>query len=214
VALRVPAHPLALAVLKAFRGGIAAPSANRFGRLSPTTAAHVLEELGNQVDVILDGGPCAVGVESSIVDVTGPAPRLLRPGGLAREALEAVLGRPLVVVQTDPAMRAPGMLASHYAPRAGVLVVDPGTLEGAVREAQGRGQRLVALIPEGTALRAGVPRLTVPTEATAFARILYSRLREADAAADLILVVPPAASGLGLAVRDRLRRAAAPRPTS
>jgi L-threonylcarbamoyladenylate synthase len=215
VAIRVPAHPLALEVLTAFGGGIAAPSANRFGRLSPTTAAHVVEELGRQVDVVLDGGPCRVGVESSIVDVTGPTPRLLRPGGLPREALEAVLRRPLELVRGEGGeggARAPGMLASHYAPRAGVWVVDVASLEAAVYEAQARGQRLVALVPEGTPLRASVPRLTVPTEASAFARVLYGRLREADAAADLILVVPPEASGLGLAVQDRLRRASAPRP--
>lgn len=212
VAVRVPGHPLALQVLRAFGGGVAAPSANRFGRLSPTTAAHVLEELGTQVDVILDGGPCTVGVESSIVDVSTPTPRLLRPGGVPREALEAALGRRLVLPQGEVGVRAPGMLASHYAPRAGVWVVDAGSLEGAVREAQTRGQRLVALVPEGTPLRASVPRLAVPTEATAFARVLYTRLREADAVADLILVVPPETSGLGLAVQDRLRRAAAPRP--
>jgi L-threonylcarbamoyladenylate synthase len=211
VALRVPAHPLALELLRAFKGGIAAPSANRFGRLSPTTAAHVVEELGSQVDVVLDGGPCEVGIESSIVDVTGPTPRLLRPGGLPREDLEAVLGQPLELVESGGRVRAPGMLASHYAPRAGVWVVDQASLESAVLEAQARGQRLVALVPAGTTLRAGVPSLTVPSEATAFARVLYGRLREADAAADLILVVPPATSGLGLAVRDRLRRAAAPR---
>jgi len=211
VAVRVPAHPLALEVLRAFGGGIAAPSANRFGRLSPTTAAHVLEELGTQVDVILDGGPCTVGVESSIVDVTGAQPRLLRPGGVPREALEAALGQRLLQPAAEAGVRAPGMLASHYAPRAGVWVVDAPSLDPAVREAQSRGQRLVALVPEGTPLRAGVPRLTVPTQATAFARVLYARLREADAVADLILVVPPETSGLGLAVQDRLRRAAAPR---
>src|SRR5262249_6863474 len=118
VALRVPGHPLALELLQEFGGGLAAPSANRFGRVSPTLAEHVRQDLGSEVDLILDGGPCTVGVESTVVDVTQESPVLLRPGGVSKEALEKVLGRPLG--SPDKASpRAPGLLPSHYAPRAG-----------------------------------------------------------------------------------------------
>ena len=123
IGLRVPAHPLALALLEAFDGGIAAPSANHFGRVSPTTAAHVRADLGNEVDLILDGGPCTIGVESTIVDVTVDPPALLRPGGVPLEALEAIVGGP-VLTEDGGVSRAPGMLASHYAPLARVEVVE------------------------------------------------------------------------------------------
>ena len=124
VALRVPSHPVALAVLRELGGGLAAPSANRFGRVSPTTAEHVRVDLGDDVDLILDGGPCTVGVESTIVDLSSGAPAILRPGGLAAEELERVLGRP-VPVRTSSTVRVSGSLASHYAPRVGVVLVEP-----------------------------------------------------------------------------------------
>lgn len=211
VAVRVPGHPLALEVLAAFGGGIAAPSANRFGKLSPTTAAHVREELGAEVDVVLDGGPCSVGVESTIVDLTGPAPRLLRPGGVSREALEAVLGQPVALAEGGSVVRAPGMLASHYAPRAGVRLVESSAAEAQAREAAAAGLRVVVLAPASLQLGPGLTHLVVPEDDAGFARVLYHRLREADELGDVLFVVPPVESGLGLAVRDRLRRAAAPR---
>jgi L-threonylcarbamoyladenylate synthase len=211
VAVRVPGHPLALEVLEAFGGGIAAPSANRFGQLSPTTAGHVRDELGEDVDVILDGGPCSVGVESTIVDMTGPTPRLLRPGGVSREALEAVLGQPLAGADAGPAVRAPGMLESHYAPRAGVRLVGAADVEAEARASARAGLEVVVLAPASLALGPGLTRLEVPEDAADFAKVLYHRLREADAMGQLLFVVPPSESGLGLAVRDRLRRAAAPR---
>lgn len=211
VAVRVPNHPLALALLGAFGGGVAAPSANRFGRLSPTTAAHVRAELGDDVDVIVDGGPCAVGVESTIVDLTGPAPRLLRPGGVPRETLEAVLGHPLRAAERESEVRAPGMLESHYAPRAGVRLVEAGAVEARALEAAAAGHRVVVLGSPGLRLDPRLTRLDVPDDAAEFARVLYGRLREADELGDLLMVVPPPESGLGLAVGDRLRRAAAPR---
>ena len=117
IALRVPAHPLTLAVLDAFDGGIAAPSANRFGHVSPTTAQHVRDDLGDDVDLVLDGGPCTVGVESTIVDLTVEPPSVLRPGGIPLAALEAIVDGPVRGEDTGP-RRAPGMLASHYAPHA------------------------------------------------------------------------------------------------
>lgn len=207
VGLRVPSHPLALELLREFGGGIAAPSANRFGRVSPTTAAHVQAELGNEVDLILDGGPSSVGVESTIVDVTQDAPRLLRPGGVAREDVERVLGRPLVLASHATDVRAPGMLESHYAPRAGLRLVAASEVLREAEQRQQEGARVVVIAPEGTALPKDVVLLPVPSDEAGFARLLYAYLRQADSLGDLILAVPPPESGLGLAVRDRLRRA-------
>ena len=138
VGLRVPAHPLALELLGAFGGGIAAPSANRFGSVSPTTAAHVRRGLGDRVDMVLDGGPCDVGVESTIVDLSGGAPALLRPGGLPRERLELIAGV-RIPIQRDGAVRAPGMLESHYAPDARLLLVRPEEQAARAAELRGRG---------------------------------------------------------------------------
>lgn len=212
VGLRVPGHELALELLGAFGGGVAAPSANRFGKVSPTTAAHVREELGDEVDFVLDGGPCRVGVESSIVDLSGAAPRLLRPGGVAKEALEAVLGAPLAVVSEATDVRAPGLLESHYAPRAGVWVVEAHALAAELERRRGEALRLAVLGPSSLPVPEGVGRLVVEGDAAGFARGLYAALREADARGyELVLAVPPPGEGLGLAVRDRLKRAASPR---
>lgn len=211
VGLRVPAHPAALAVLEAFGGGIAAPSANRFGKVSPTSAQHVHAELGGDVDFILDGGECEVGVESTIVDVTDVTPRLLRPGGLAREELERVLGQPLALATHATDVRAPGMLESHYAPRAGLWLVTAARLHEEATARLASGARVVVLASASVQRPAGVVSLPVPDDAAGFAKVLYARLREADALGDVILAVPPEVTGLGLAVRDRLQRAAAPR---
>lgn len=212
VAIRVPAHPLAHAVLRAFGGGVAAPSANRFGGVSPTTAEHVRRDLGGDVDFILDGGPCAVGVESTIVDLSSGAPALLRPGGVPREALERVLGQP-VPLKEKSEVRAPGMLESHYAPRAGVVLVEPDALWSRAAALAASGRRVAALAPAGSAPPPGVGVLPVPADPEGFARVLYATLRDADLQGyDVVVVALPPASGMGLAVRDRLTRAAAPRP--
>jgi len=213
VGLRVPNHPLALELLTAFGGGIAAPSANRFGQVSPTTAQHVEAELGDEVDLVLDGGPCAVGVESTIVDLSGAAPRLLRPGGVPKEEVERVLGHDVEVVQHADDVRAPGLLASHYAPRAALRLTEAAGVTQAVLAAQTGGQRVAVLASSAQPLPAGALFLAVPADDAGFARELYAKLREADAAGvDLVVAVPPPASGLGLAVHDRLSRAASPRP--
>ena len=185
----------------------AAPSANRFGRVSPTTAEHVRTELGAEVDLILDGGPSAVGVESTIIDVTHDQPRLLRPGGVSIEAIEKVIGRTLVLATDATDVRAPGMLESHYAPRAGLWLVSEKEIFEETQRRQEGGARVVVIAPEGTKLPEGAVLLPVPSDEAAFARLLYTHLREADALGDLILAVPPPESGLGLAVLDRLRRA-------
>ena len=209
VGLRVPSHPLALELLRQFGGGVAAPSANRFGRVSPTTAAHVHSELGSEVDLILDGGPSSVGVESTIVDVTKDTPRLLRPGGVAREEIERVLGRPLELATHATDVRAPGMLESHYAPRAGLRLVAASEVFREAERRQQEGSRVVVIAPEGTPVPKDVVLLPVPSDEAGFARLLYAYLRQADALGDQILAVPPPESGLGLAVLDRLRRASA-----
>ncbi len=208
VGLRVPAHPLALELLEAFQGGVAAPSANRFGKVSPTTAEHVRAELGDDVDLILDGGPSRVGVESTIIDVTAAAPRLLRPGGISREAIEALLGKTLLLATDATDVRAPGMLESHYAPRAGLWLVSAEQVFSEATRRRDAGARVVVIAPALLPLPDGVTRLIVPPDEAGFARVLYAHLREADAHGDLILAVPPPESGLGLAVRDRLKRAA------
>jgi len=221
IGLRVPAHPLAQALLAAFGGGVAAPSANRFGAVSPTTADHVAADLGGDVDYILDGGPCAVGVESTIVDLSRGRPVLLRPGGLPREAIEAIAG-PLEVADAR-APAAPGTLASHYAPRAEVIAVDldgvPAAVAGALAAVAARRGAVAVLAPAGAL--AGWPELSqlpvlacpLPDDIAGMARELYGALRDLDArGVDVVIAALPPAAGLGEAVGDRLRRAAGPRP--
>ncbi|MEU6273800.1 L-threonylcarbamoyladenylate synthase [Streptomyces populi] len=213
VAVRVPAHPVALALLAAFDGGITAPSANRFGQVSPTTANDVRAELGDTVDFVLDGGPCEVGVESTIVDVTGHTPTILRPGGVTREDLEAVLGRPLAVPTASP-VRVPGQHPSHYAPRARVVLVEPEKVVAEAETAQELGHRAGVFLP---AVLADAPVkahavVAVPTSLAAYAQGLYGFLRELDQqGCDLIVASLPTEEGLGLAIANRLRRAAGPR---
>ncbi|MGW2707127.1 L-threonylcarbamoyladenylate synthase [Streptomyces sp. NPDC001340] len=215
VAVRVPDHPGALALLAAFGGGVTAPSANRFGQVSPTTANHVRAELGDAVDFVLDGGPCEVGVESTIVDATGEIPSILRPGGVTREDLEAVLGYPLAVPSTSR-VRVPGQHPSHYAPRARVVLVEPEKVVAEAELAQELGHQVGVLLPPSftdapVKAHAVVP---VPGSPAAYARGLYGFLRELDQrGCDLIVASLPVEEGLGLAIANRLRRAAGPRPT-
>ncbi|RED37458.1 translation factor SUA5 [Rhodopseudomonas thermotolerans] len=211
VALRVPAHPVAQALLRAFGGPVVAPSANRSGHVSPTTAAHVATDLGGRIDVIVDGGAVTVGVESTIVGCLGD-PVLLRPGGVPREAIERVLGGQLgAPATTDRADHhapvAPGMLASHYAPRALVRLnaaeVKPG-------------EALLAFGPDslpGAETAVAVHNLSRRGDLTEAAAHLFGALRTLDGCgAHRIAVMPIPHHGLGEAINDRLRRAAAPRP--
>ncbi|MGD6741055.1 L-threonylcarbamoyladenylate synthase [Streptomyces sp. BH106] len=216
VGVRVPDHPVALELLKAFGGGVAAPSANRFGSVSPTTAEHVRTELGDGVDFVLDGGPCDVGVESTIVDATSESLSILRPGGVTREDLELALGRPLDVPDTSE-VRVPGQHPSHYAPNARVVLVDPEELLAETVRAHELGHRVGVFLPSALA---GAPETAkahavaaVPASLDAYARGLYGYLRDLDEqGCDLILASLPAQDGLGLAIANRLRRAAGPRP--
>ena len=212
VGLRVPAHPVARALLAAFadRGGrgIAAPSANRFGHVSPTTAAHVADDLGDAVDLILDGGPSEVGIESTIVSFAGAAPALLRPGGIAAAAIERVLGAALATPDAH-APRAPGTLPSHYAPRTRTLLVPADALRATVAQHASREDRVAVLArvvhaPESF----DGPWIAAPADPPGYAHDLYANLRTLDAAdADAILVEAVPASPEWLAVSDRLARA-------
>ncbi len=212
VALRVPSHPAFRAVIGALGDllddravGIAAPSANRFGRVSPTTAAHVLDELSAHLhddDVLLDGGPSVVGVESTIVDCTGPLPVVLRPGDVSEDDVARVTG---LAAGGSSTVRAPGTLASHYAPQARVSIVSPDGLAG-----RPTGDATIGLLAlAGVPTPDGFVRLSEPESSADFARVLYSSLREADALGLLeVLAVPPPLDGVGAAVLDRLTRAA------
>ncbi|MFE2643788.1 L-threonylcarbamoyladenylate synthase [Streptomyces nigra] len=215
VAVRVPDHPVALALLSAFGGGVTAPSANRFGSVSPTTADDVRAELGDGVDFVLDGGACEVGVESTIVDATGEIPTILRPGGVTREDLEAVLGCPLAVPASSH-IRVPGQHPSHYAPRARVVLVEPEKVVAEAELAQELGHRVGVFLPAalgGSEVKAHAV-VQVPGSMAAYARGLYGYLRELDQrGCDLIVASQPAEEGLGLAIANRLRRAAGPRST-
>lgn len=208
VAIRVPGHPLARAVLQRFGGGLAAPSANRFGKVSPTRAEHVRAELGGDVDLVLDGGASEVGVESTIVDLSGEAPALLRPGGITAEALAEVLGRP-VPRRTTGEVRAPGMLAAHYAPRSGVVLVQAAELPAWAASLVREGRKVAALAAPEVEVGAAT-RVVVPSDAAGLARVLYAKFREVDEGGfDLVLVPLPREEGVGVAVLDRLSRAAA-----
>ncbi|MGW0786303.1 L-threonylcarbamoyladenylate synthase [Streptomyces sp. NPDC002913] len=213
VAVRVPDHPVALALLSAFGGGVTAPSANRFGSVSPTTADHVRAELGSAVDFILDGGSCQVGVESTIVDVRGEMPSILRPGGVTREDLEAVLGHPVAVLSTS-GVRVPGQHPSHYAPRARVVLVEPEKVVAEAESAREAGQQVGVLLPSslaGVEVKAHAV-VALPGALDAYAHGLYGFLRELDQqGCDLIVASLPVEEGLGLAIANRLRRAAGPR---
>lgn len=201
VALRVPAHPLALELLAAAGCPIAAPSANLSGRVSPTTAAHVEEQLGGRIEMILDGGPCAVGLESAVVQVVEGRAFLLRPGGVTRDEIAAITGSVEAGAETAGAPRSPGQLASHYAPHAPLRL-------NALRAMPGEaGLAFGALIPAGAA---DILNLSASGDLNEAAANLFAMLRRLDTAGRTgIAVAPIPAHGLGEAINDRLRRAAA-----
>ncbi len=203
IGLRVPAHPIALALIKEFNDlaghGIAAPSANRFGAVSPTTAQAVEEELSQYLspyDLILDGGPCLVGVESTIIDCTGPAPMILRLGAITPLIIEESTG--LIALESNPtAIRVSGSLASHYSPKAKVIL-DVVAVAG---------DGLIA--PDQIPTPNGVIRLAAPSSIEQYARVLYQALRSADQKGlGVVVVLQPGGDGLAAAIRDRLQRSA------
>ena len=217
VGLRVPGHPVALELLRRFAargtaGGIAAPSANRFGRISPTTAAHVAEELGDRVPLILDGGPCAVGIESTIVDCSRGEPAILRPGHIAPKHLAAVIGcPPATATGADGAPRVSGSLAAHYAPTTPMRLVAGERLLDVLNAQRHKGSRCAALC-HSQPPQAGTPHAwhMLPADPTGYAHGLYGALRELDRlGVELIAVEAIPEDPAWSAVADRLRRAAA-----
>lgn len=203
VGVRMPSHPIALELLIEFGGGLAAPSANRFGRISPTTADHVRQEFGDRVQV-LDGGPCKVGVESTIIDLSGGAPVLLRPGHITPEDVFEVLGKKVRV--GEGAVRAPGTLDSHYCPETPAFLVDGEKLDKALEQAKTRGLKVAVLCHQQ--LTSETYWVQAPEDALEYARELYANLRLLDqAGADEILIEEPPAKESWLAISDRLARA-------
>jgi len=209
VAVRVPAHPVALELLKHAQRPIAAPSANPFGYISPTTAEHVRTQLGAQVPVILDGGPCVVGVESTILDLSAPQARLLRPGGVPVEALEALIG-PVVLAEEENRPEAPGQLPSHYAPRAKLILIDDAQL---CAEKVSRRVGLLAFKDASKARGyASVEVLSKSGDLAEAAANLFAALRRLDAAGlEEIHAQAVPETGLGRAIMNRLKKAAGPR---
>lgn len=212
VALRVPSHPVALALLDAFGGPLAAPSANRFGSISPTTSQHVRREFGDAVPIVLEGGPCETGVESTIVSFADGDPLLLRPGGLPIELIEARIGPVRRPAPGEKRVLAPGMLERHYAPRTPMRLA--ATLDDAVALALAASGRagLLALGPVADASSfATVEMLSHAGDLREAAAALFAAMRRLDAAGlDLIVAQRVPDEGLGLAINDRLRRASAP----
>ena len=205
VGIRIPANPIALALLREFTGGIAAPSANRFGAISPTTAQAVKDEIGEYLDpdqdLILDGGPCLVGVESTIIECLEDFPRVLRPGVITIEMIEETTG--LKIESSKSQTRTSGLLDAHYAPKAKVFLLDP--INPVVACIAGVGFIAAANYPTPD----GAIRLAAPNSDDEYARGLYEALREGDRKnLSAIYVVPPAGDGVAIAIRDRLQRAA------
>lgn len=212
VAVRLPDHPIALLLIELSTGAVAAPSANPFGYLSPTRAEHVAAQLGDRVDLILDGGRCAVGVESTVVDVTGLLPRVLRPGGLALERLRAAVPGIEVLDRTDPVPKAPGQLANHYAPRLALRLVEKGTLAAA----RPSGRAAAVFFDGASRDRCGeaadrfseVRVLTESGDPVEAAANLFDLLHELDRGDfDELWAERAPVAGLGAAVNDRLYKA-------
>ena len=209
VALRVPDHPVALALLRAFGSGIAAPSANRFGHLSPTTAAHVRDEFGDALPLVLDGGPCRVGIESTIVDLTRGTPVVLRPGAVsAADIARVALGTDTTgdVNPAAPAPRASGLLARHYAPRTPAELVESAALPARLADLTALGQT-VGVLALGHSIGDGI---VLPNEAAAYSQGLYAALRALDRRGfSRLLIQAPPRDEPWRAVNDRLQRAVA-----
>ena len=194
---RVPANDFTRRLIDAIQVPLAAPSANRFGKVSPTTAQHVLDDLGGDVDLIIDGGPCTIGVESTIVDFTCNPPQLLRPGGIPQEDIESILGKPLQGQQGES--RASGMLQSHYSPSCQILIAN---------DLAHANDLLIQQKTIGNKTRIAQFSGNLPI----YASTLYSQMREADTdGLDSLIAIKPSQQGLGLAIQDRLLKASAPR---
>lgn len=217
VGLRVPNHPVALQLLREFGGGIAAPSANRFCRISPTQAQHVAEELGDSVDLILDGGACEVGVESTIVDLSGQVPRLLRHGQITAQQIQAVLQTELLVPETvqqatKEEIRAPGMMAIHYAPLTPAVLCPSQQLHSFISQQLAENKTIAVMACQSEINATGLAAvLAMPKKAEHYAQALYASLRTLDhLQCELIVVEEPPSDADWSAINDRLKKATAP----
>jgi L-threonylcarbamoyladenylate synthase len=205
VGVRAPSHPVAQALLQGFGGGIAAPSANRFGRISPTRAKHVRDELGERVRIILEGGDCEVGLESTILSLAGPTPCLLRPGAISRSELEDVLNLKIEGAEKASGLRASGLLESHYAPRTALRLL---TSEQITNKAASAGPRTVIMCLGEIVVPPSVHHILMPQNPADYGMRLYATLRELDQGQyDLILAELPPDQESWAAVHDRLGRA-------
>ena len=219
VALRIPSHPVALQLLKAFGGGLAAPSANKFGRISPTRAEDVTQEFGDEIAMVLDGGACQVGIESTILDLSGDQPRILRPGMIEAADLQNSTGIEIVAMSTSgapEAVRVPGALLSHYAPVTRLKLISSRDLEHHLGKYLDEGTKLAVLTLNGGLVRRFsssqflLARIEAPQDPVLYAHNLYHSLRELDkVGADLIVVEETPEEPPWSGIKDRLRRAAA-----
>lgn len=213
VAVRMPNHPVALALIRQSGVPLVAPSANSSGKPSPTSAEHVLSDLQGKIDVVLDAGPTEIGVESTVVDVTAERPVILRPGAISVEELEREVGATLAPPHAELARRSPGMRYRHYAPAASVEIVKEGdveTLSRSVLKHLSEGRRVIAVVhsEEFRAADIPIPRIVLENDNRAIARDLYSTLRDCDSRnADVILFEEVREEGIGYAVMERIRRA-------
>ncbi len=216
VAIRMPDHPVALALIEEFEGGIVGPSANLSGRPSPTSAQHVLDDLKGRIDMVLNAGPAEIGIESTVIDVTVDPPAILRSGGLHKESLEDIVGPVRSAEDAELLRRSPGTRHRHYAPKAQVVLVEEGNARDIMKllqdfRQQGKSVGCIVHSHELSKVESGDFFKVLPTPIDFFARYLFRTLRELDhGGADVILVERVAEGGLGTAVMDRLRRASEP----
>lgn len=215
VAIRMPDHPIALALIEEFDGGIVGPSANRSGLPSPTSANHVMEDLSGRIEMVLNGGPTEIGIESTVVDVTVDPPVLLRPGGLYKESLEDIIGEVRLFADERLLRRSPGTRYRHYAPKARVVLIEEGDVRSLARllaefRQEGKAVGCIVHSRELSKLESGGFFRVLPAPIDFFARYLYRTFRELDAeGAEVILVEKVMEKGLGAAVMDRLQKATA-----
>ncbi len=208
VAVRVPSHPVAHQLLVEFQGALAAPSANRFTKVSPTSTRHVIHDLGDRLELILEGGPCEVGIESTIIDCSQPEPVLLRPGYVTIEEMESVLQKPLLF-QNAAGTLSPGQHAIHYAPEADLFLVSENEIADVATKFSALGKQVLVISSNPISSTAAAAHWEIPEDPKEFARRIYGMLREADAAQfDVVLTTMPVNHGVGMALADRLRRAA------
>jgi L-threonylcarbamoyladenylate synthase len=217
VGVRMPAHPIAAALIRAAGVPVAAPSANRFGRTSPTTAEHVLHDLNHRIDAVLDGGPTTVGVESTVLDPNQRPMLIYRPGAVTAAMIEQAAGevttfKPSITETTPQSLPSPGVAIRHYAPRARLLLVESqAELQAAINQHATAGEKIGVMLPKGwpSTPAAEIFDWAPISDEPALAQRLFAGLRELDARSVTTIICPlPAATGIGLAIRDRLRKAA------